>query len=134
MTTLFLFVRLAQRLLALPGRVLVRWIDGRKAVNGVPPLGTFLRGCVHGFVWLIALMAFSMATAPAPTPTATPAMHPAPRYDPPPLPASYAPPTPSFEPVPTTPPSEVEDVPHVPPPDDDDDWDKPRICHRKWWC
>jgi hypothetical protein len=20
------------------------------------------------------------------------------------------------------------------PDDDDDDFDKPRICHRKWWC
>lgn len=131
-TTLFLVARLVWRLLALPGRALIRWLDRRKAVNHVPPLGTFLRGCVHGFVWLIALMAFSMATV-TPVPTATPAT---------PTPATVRPtPTnswvePTLAPTSTAPSTAGDEPVYVPLPDDDDDhdWDKPRVCHRKWWC
>jgi endonuclease YncB( thermonuclease family) len=49
-----------------PGRLLIRWIDECKAANGVPPLGTFLRGSVHTFTWFVILMVASAAANPAP--------------------------------------------------------------------
>lgn len=57
-------------LIRLPGRLLINALDGAKARNGVGPLNRFQRGAVHGFVWLCALIMFSMMTTPA-TPTAT---------------------------------------------------------------
>jgi hypothetical protein len=129
-TTLFLAARLVRRLLALPGRALIWWINSQRR-PGVPPLGTFLRGSMHGLVWLLALMAFSMTLHPQQpkswpdVPVARPVPVQATRWTPPP------------NPVPTTtPPVETEDADtaYVPLPDDDDDFDKPRICHRKWWC
>jgi endonuclease YncB( thermonuclease family) len=63
--------RAAFRALALilrfPGRLLINTIDGLKAQNGVGPLNGFQRGAVHGFVWLCALIVFSMASTPAPS-------------------------------------------------------------------
>jgi hypothetical protein len=123
-------LRAAIRLLALPGRLLIRGIN-RASVR---PLGGFLRGAMHGFVWVLALMAISMATYTAPPATAAaPVVHSAPRYTPPPVPDIFNEPT--AEPT-APPPAEVPeiDVPYVPVPDDDHDFDKPRICHRKWWC
>jgi hypothetical protein len=127
-------LRLLYVLVALPGRLLVRWLDRKRHENGLLPMGGFLRGSVHGFVWLIALMIFSMATV---TPTRTDEIERvqpersrvtelARRYTPPPTTTVLVPtPTPTSEPEPV----------YVPlPDDDDDDWDKPRICHRKWWC
>lgn len=121
-------LRLAVLLLALPGRLLIRTIDGLKRSNGVPPLGPFLRGCVHGFLGLFALMAFSMATLPpAPAPTFT---YVAPRYTPPPRPVVL--PT-SAAPTSTAPSTAVEEPAYVPLPDDEDDGES-RFCRRRWWC
>jgi endonuclease YncB( thermonuclease family) len=58
-------------LIRLPGRLLINTLDGLKARNGVGPLNRFQRGAVHGFVWLCALIVFSMASNPAPTSTAS---------------------------------------------------------------
>jgi endonuclease YncB( thermonuclease family) len=68
-------VRAVFRVLALilrfPGRLLINTIDGLKAQNGVGPLNGFQRGAVHGFVWLCALIVFSMASTPAPSASTT---------------------------------------------------------------
>lgn len=123
------------RLLLLPGRLLIRTIDDLKRSNGVPPLGRFLRGCVHGFLGLFALMAFAMSTAPPPAPVAAPIVRTAPSYVPLQRPTGILSTTaaPSSTP-PSTAVDEPDDPVYVPLPDDDDNWDKPRICHRKWWC
>jgi len=67
------FVVVAARVLfviaAAPGRLLIRWIDRRKADNGVAPLGGFLRGSVHAFVWFCAFVTLVMASGPAPART-----------------------------------------------------------------
>lgn len=77
-------LRLVIRLLALPGRLLIWAIDDLKRANGVPPLGRFLRGCVHTFIWFIGLVLFvSAVTPPAPTPTRSAASVRAPIHEPP---------------------------------------------------
>jgi hypothetical protein len=43
-------VKTLRNLVFLPGRLVIRWIDGRKAVNGVGPLDMFQRGAVHAFL------------------------------------------------------------------------------------
>lgn len=98
------------------------------------PLNTFHRGAIHGFVWVVALIAFSIATMPPAVVPAAPVARPTVRYTPPPIPTGV------LEPVETTT-APVEDpdtgTDYVPLPDvdnDDRDWDKPRICHRRWWC
>lgn len=63
-------LRLVLLVLALPGRLLIQTIDGLKRANGVPPLGKFLRGSVHAFVWFVGFVLLVSATnPPAPTPT-----------------------------------------------------------------
>lgn len=61
-------LRLACTLLALPGRLLIRGIDDLKRSNGVPPLGRFLRGCVHVFVWFVGFSMVVSAVNPPPAP------------------------------------------------------------------
>lgn len=61
-------LRLVRTLLALPGRVLIRGIDDLKRSNGVPPLGRFLRGCVHVFVWFVGFSMVVSAVNPPPAP------------------------------------------------------------------
>lgn len=80
MTNLLRLVLLA---LALPGRLLIRTIDDLKRGNGVPPLGKFLRGCVHGFLGLLVLMACAAPTASPSTPVPTASPRTAPSYSPP---------------------------------------------------
>lgn len=71
-------MRLALRLLALPGRLLIHWINERKAANGVPPLGGFLRGSVHAFIWFVAMVMFGMANSAPPSTSRVAASAPAP--------------------------------------------------------
>jgi endonuclease YncB( thermonuclease family) len=85
---LITIMRLALRLLALPGRLLIHWINERKAANGVPPLGGFLRGSVHAFIWFVIFVLFGVsnstpsstgrvaASSPAPTTTTAPSTAP----------------------------------------------------------
>lgn len=139
MTALSTIARLTRRLFGLPSRLLIRHIDGQRAQNRLPPMGWFLRGCMHGFVWLIALMVFSMATHSAP-PEPVPVTRPTPpRYVPPPIPTGVLEPiaseAPEPEPAPAPVPEPDVDV-HV----DTDHHDLPDgaltggYCRRKWWC
>jgi endonuclease YncB( thermonuclease family) len=48
-------------------RLLVRWIDQRKAANGVAPLTPFLRGSVYFFVWLCMYVAVALTVNHEPT-------------------------------------------------------------------
>lgn len=94
-------LHLAIRLLALPGRLLIRTIDDLKRANGVPPLGGFLRGCVHAFIWFVGfVLVVSVAIPPAPTPTptrsaASPVPTTRPSYTPPPRPTGILKPMPT---------------------------------------
>lgn len=93
-------LRLALLALALPGRLLIRAIDDLKRANGVPPLGRFLRGCVHGFLGLFVLMA---CAAPAASPsTSVTATTSAPR-------ATYSPPVTMTPTVPVIPDGTITD-------------------------
>lgn len=75
-------LRLVLVVLALPGRLLIQTIDGLKRANGVPPLGKFLRGCVHTFIWFVGfVLLVSATTPPAPTPARSAASS-APSYAP----------------------------------------------------
>jgi hypothetical protein len=130
-------VRTLRLLIALPGQLLIRAIDDRKRANGVPPLGKFLRGCVHGFVWVVVLMAFSMAVTPTVTPASTPPPRIASRYVPPPIPSGVLQPVGSRTPEAPAP----VDVPSVDVPGID--LDRPHLrdgaltggyCAHKWWC
>lgn len=129
--------RLAGRLLLLPGRLLIRSIDNARRSNRVSPLNGLQRGSVHGFLAISALIAFSMAThTPPPATASAPPTATAPRYTPAPRPTppeGWVTAAPSTAPSPAV--DEPADVDYIPLPDDGDgDWDKPRICHRKWWC
>lgn len=79
MTILRVALRLLRLVVALPGRWLIDEIDDRKHRNGVGPLNRFQRGAVHGFVGIVALMIFSMATMPSAAATTQPAAPPRPR-------------------------------------------------------
>jgi hypothetical protein len=129
-------VRLAARLLALPGRLLIRWLNDRKRSNGVPPLGTFLRGCVHAFLWFWVMIITVAVLNPVPaTPVAAP---PASTTRPSTVPTTRWTPPPTTTPVPTpttTPPVEDADESYVPlPDDDDDDGRESRFCRKRWYC
>lgn len=71
-------MRLALRLLALPGRLLIHWINERKAANGVPPLGGFLRGSVHAFIWFVIFVLFGVSNSTPSSSTRVAASSPAP--------------------------------------------------------
>jgi endonuclease YncB( thermonuclease family) len=59
-------LRLIATIIRLPGHLVITWLNARKRGNGVGPLNGFQRGAVHGFIWLCALIVFSMAVNPAP--------------------------------------------------------------------
>jgi endonuclease YncB( thermonuclease family) len=62
-------VKTLRNLVFLPGRLVIRWIDGRKAANGVGPLNVFQRGAVHAFLGLVAFILLANVTAPTPAST-----------------------------------------------------------------
>lgn len=59
-------LRVARRLLALPGRLLIHAINRARAGNRAPALTRVQRGAAHVFVGFCALIAFSTALHPAP--------------------------------------------------------------------
>lgn len=131
-------LRLVRVVLALPGRLVIRWLDLRRLGNGLRPMGGFLRGSVHGFIWVIALMMFSMATvAPSPEPAPS-AARVAPRYVPPAVPADVFEPMPTASPAPVDEPTDeeiriaVEE--YLREDSNDGDGRESRFCRGKWWC
>ncbi len=138
-------LRLLRLPIALPGRLLINHLDRERSRNGIARLSALSRGTVHGFVWLFAVAAFSMATISMPTATAVPASAPtavpvartAPRYVPPPPTTTSAAPTPTPAPVSTAPSTAVDEPAepvYVPLPDDDEDDGESWFCRRRRWC
>jgi hypothetical protein len=136
-------LRLLRLPIALPGRLLINHLDRERSRNGIARLSALSRGTVHGFVWLFAVAAFSMATismptataVPASAPTAVPVVRTAPRYVPPPPTTTSAAPTPA--PVSTAPSTAVDEPAepvYVPLPDDDEDDGESWFCRRRRWC
>jgi hypothetical protein len=126
------YLPLALRLLLLPGRLVIKGIDGAS----VRPLGPFLRGAMHTFVWLFMLMVFATTTYSSPPAVAAPTVT-TPRYAPAPRPT---PPDGWL----TTPPSAapaIEGAPadgpkYIPLPNNhvDNHDHKSRYCRKHWWC
>jgi hypothetical protein len=120
------------RLVALPSRLVVNWVDSISE----PKLTPFLRASVHGFVWVVALMAFSVATYTPPAPTAAPAVRTAPQYAPLP-PMTTAMPPPSAAPAPSPSTGDV-DVPNLPDIDEGvvehEDHGESWFCRHRRWC
>lgn len=56
-------VILIARLALLPGKLMARHFDRKRAQNGLAPLNSFQRGAVHAFVGVAALTAMSMGPA-----------------------------------------------------------------------
>lgn len=126
-------LRLLVRVLSAPGRLVIVTLDDLKRSNGVAPLGTFLRGCVHGFIGLFVLAAIAMAIVP-PAPAA-PRSSTTQSYTAPSAPMEM----PTVAPTATVAPSPTSAAPvpaYAPLPDDEDDHDEgeSRYCRRRWWC
>lgn len=127
-------LRLLLRLVALPSRLVVNWVDSISE----PKLTPFLRASVHGFVWVVALMAFSMTALPTPVPEASPAVRTAPQYAPL-LPTTTETPAPSVEPAgPIADGADDVDVPNLPDIDEGmvehEDHGESWFCRHRRWC
>lgn len=128
-------LRMAGRLLLLPGQLLLHVIARPHGKHGLPPLTRFQRGAVHGFLWIVFLMIFSMSTATPPaaigaSPTIT-VQRPTPA---PTRPAPRSPVPPTSAPASTPPSTPVDDDPIFVPRPDNDDHRESRFCRRRWWC
>jgi hypothetical protein len=119
---------------------IVQFANRSRRRRGLPELDPYGRRCLIAttvlmgtFLAICLCVGVTAATIGPASPTAAPATRSSPRYIPPPIPSGVLLPMPT---VTSAPPTTPDPGPaYVPLPDnDDDDFDKPRICHRKWWC
>lgn len=124
-------LRLVRVLLALPGRAVIWWLNS----ISYPQLTRPLRASVHALVWVLTLMAFSMATVSTTIPPAPePVVRTAPTYVPRPVPTFEVDPVPERgDPGPAGPvnlPDVDVDEGLVEHENDGESW----FCRRRRWC